>query len=287
VNITVTSAADTAGSADNVTFRYALEHALDGDAITLPPGATITLTSPLPAIDKSITINGNGATLTSNITPSDTSQLLNINATGKTVKISRLHFTGGQVVSTSSSYGGAIYHYAGTLVLESCIFSANQVSGSSYGSGGAIYVRDTATVLGCTFYNNTAGAQGGAIRGGDLITLADNLFFGNTAPKGNVIGGSNFSTKSNGYNVSNKASGISGTDTTNSGYVGNTTTASGTDLFDGTDISFATTGDPTTAPSSATKDSKTLTTLPADFPTTYFDGSERTLPATAGAVAAQ
>jgi hypothetical protein len=97
VPITVSDATDGAGSAENVTLRYALANVADGGVINLPAGQTITLTSPLPAIARSVTINGNGATLTQNgFTPGTTSQLLCINASGKTITISRLHFTGGR-----------------------------------------------------------------------------------------------------------------------------------------------------------------------------------------------
>ena len=70
---------------------------------------------------------------------------------------------------------------------------------------------------------------------------------------------------------------------TYSGYESDTDT---TDLFSFTDIAFATSGDPATKPSSGSN-LKTLTALPEGFPTTYFDGTPRSLPATAGAVASE
>ncbi|WP_215904883.1 hypothetical protein [Leadbettera azotonutricia] len=194
-------------------FREALANALEGDIITLPANGTITLTSVLPVITRSVTIMGNGATLTqSGFTPDSSTQLLYINSTSATVKISQLYFKGGRATSN----GGAIYKSGGTN------------------------------------------------------TLTGNLFFGNTAPNYNVV----YSTAtSGGYNVSDKAAGTASA--TGSGYasvVG--------DLFDVTDITF----DAASKPASAT-DLKTLTTLPPDFPEVYFDGTLRTLPATAGAAA--
>src|SRR4051812_26908743 len=63
----VTDIADTAGSATDVTLRYALNNAQNVDQIAFSSSlissgpATILLTSALPEIDKNITITGLGA----------------------------------------------------------------------------------------------------------------------------------------------------------------------------------------------------------------------------------
>jgi hypothetical protein len=117
---------------------------------------------------------------------------------------------------------------------------------------------------------------------GGSHTITGNLFFGNTATNsGNVVYGTNRAT-SNGYNVSDKTEGTTANLLT-SGYAAN---ANGADLFSVTDITFATSGDPATKPSSGSN-LKTLTALPEGFPTTYFNGTPRSLPATAGAVASE
>jgi hypothetical protein len=132
-------------------------------------------------------------------------------------------------------------------------------------------------VRGCTFYNNSAYRGGAIYRSGGPVNLTGNLFFGNTASNNAHV----FYTTADrtivtiSYNISDKAD---GTAATNSGYTGGTG-----DLFNVTDITFATGTDPTTKPSSSTS-LKTLTTLPGDFPALYFDGTPRTEPATAGAV---
>jgi hypothetical protein len=277
---TVNDTSDAEGSGSSVTLRYALTNIVDGGVINLPAGATITLTSPLPDITRSITINGNGATLTHSMETSESSMLLYIYGAGVVVKISRLHFKNGNL--TGGGFGGAaIRNNVGRLTVESCIFSDNQVTGS--GNGGAIYSSGNAaaslTVLGCTFYNNKA-TNGGAIhRGNGIITLTGNLFLGNTANNGKVVYGTVSSITSGGYNVSDNAAVTGTTAGSGSGYA-----AATGDLFSITDITFATSQDPTTAPSSGSN-LKTLTALPEGFPTTYFDGSPRDIPATAGAVA--
>jgi predicted outer membrane repeat protein len=281
-NFAVNSADDDSGSAEKVTLRYALTNAVEGSTIniTLEGDKTITLKSVLPAITRSVTINGNGAMLTqSGFTASASSQLLYINSTSAVVKISRLHFKGGR----ATSYGGAIRN-TGALTLESCIFNDNQTSLTS-ANGGAIYTTGNLTVLGCTFYKNKSGYRGGAIyRGGGNVTLTGNLFTGNTASSdanGNVVYGVVANITSGGYNVSDKAAGNGTTAGNNSGYAGN---ANSSDVFSVTDITFTTSEDPTTAPSSSSSELNTMSSLPEGFPATYFDGTERAASATAGAV---
>jgi hypothetical protein len=279
--ITVNSTEDTAGSVETITLRYALNSVKDGGSIILPERSVITLTNALPQITKSITIEGNGSTLTSsNI------RLLSISCKTGPVKVSRLHFNGNS--SDSFTGSGRAISADSPLTLESGIFSDNSSGNSSDTHGGAIYQRDTyklggLTVLGCTFYNNkttSTTGYGGAIYSSASATLTGNLFLqNNTSGSGNVWGKS---ISSGGYNVSDGTDGLFALDTENSGYAG----ATG-DLFSVTDITFATNEDPTTAPScSAASNLNTLTALPEGFPTTYFDGTERTLPATAGAMKA-
>jgi hypothetical protein len=196
-------------------LRQALISAADGSRLIFNEGLTVTLLSPLDGIAKNLVIEGNGATLTqSGFTPSAITQLLRI--TGGQVRISRLHFKGGR----TTTYGGAVYTAAsGDLTLESCIFSDNRATGStSTAQGGAVYAAGNLTVLGCTFYGNSAGTQGGAIsRGGtSFLTLTGNVFWGNTAPTYPVLYTSSATGfTSGGFNVSDKAG---GTETSASGW---------------------------------------------------------------------
>ncbi|GHV81026.1 hypothetical protein AGMMS49944_28170 [Spirochaetia bacterium] len=165
----------------------------------------------------------------------------------------------------------------GTLTLESCIFSDNQASSSN---GGAISISgvsgiDNVTIRGCTFYNNSSAGQAGAIRVSTVtVNLTGNLFFGNTAASYPVIHKASGTVTSQGYNVSDKAAGTGNAATGFASVTG--------DVFSVTSITF----DGDSKPSGASADIKTLTggSLPSGFPTTYFDGTSRSLPATAGAM---
>jgi hypothetical protein len=248
-----------------------------GETVILPPGETITLTAPLSAINKSIIIEGNGATLTqTGFTASGTSQLLYINAAAAEVRISRLHFKGGR----ATDYGAAIRN-TGKLTLESCIFSDNQESASS-AWGGAIYTSGNLTVLGCTFYGNSAGTlgntQGGAIyRQNGTLTLTGNIFWENTAKLYPVVYGA---VTSNGYNVSDMAGGTS-PPASASGWVFKTTPSSAADVqLSG--VSFDTGFKPSHG---------SLPVVPASsltgFPALYFDGTNRGTSSAPGAMPAQ
>ena len=139
------------------------------------------------AINKSLTIEGNGVVLTraATWTAGTASQLVTISGGNTVVTISRVHFKDAK----STRYGAAIYNTStgtASLTLESCIFSgnANSATSSSY-HGGAISSSGTLTIRGCTFYGNSTGLQGGAVYfsggSGTTLTLTGNLFYGNTA----------------------------------------------------------------------------------------------------------
>jgi predicted outer membrane repeat protein len=279
--VTVNVFTDGAGSAAAPTLRYALTNAQAGDIITLSgvtAGTTvINLTSALPEITKSLTIVGNGVTLTrasSWTASSGTSQLLRISTAE--VLVRKIHFKDG----LATDHGGAISN-SGNLTLESCIFSGNRTT-VSYAYGGALYSTNTLTIRGCTFYGNTAGSRSGAVyfsASGQTLTLTGNLFYGNTAasmyPVVYVYGTVNAS-----YNVVDAALG------TGSTYAGwDAGTGDKTTLADSDDLTI--TGNPfnTTTFVPVTGLSSILpATAPTDFPTTDFYGATRTFPGAPGAV---
>jgi formylglycine-generating enzyme required for sulfatase activity len=171
--------------------------------VMLGPGAVIELETVLPEITKSLTIEGNGATLTrvEAWSASGTSQLLWISDTTAEVLIRRIHFKNG--LTNDNAWGGAVLN-RGILTLESCIFSGNQAL-SSFGA--AVYSFNTLTVQGCTFYKNTGATLGGAIFfnvSGKILTLRGNLFYGNTAMYYPVVRNQNGSVNAS-HNVVDKA----------------------------------------------------------------------------------
>ncbi|GAB6011743.1 beta strand repeat-containing protein [Viscerimonas tarda] len=277
---TVTGVPITVANADDSgtgSLRQAIADIADGGIISFAPGMagqTIALTTARLEIAKSVTIAGNGVTLDgSGIAAGTNSQILRVSASGKIVTLSGLHFRNGK----ADDYGGAIRNDNGTLNLESCVFSDNQTT-ASVSFAGAIYNNATLNVRGCTFYNNKTGpglSRGGAIYNSDNGTLmiTGNIFYGNTANRGNVVytNGSGTVT-SGGYNVSDKAS--------------------GSDYANDSGFTFAM-GDmqETTLPFNTTTFAPTLASVlivpagVADFPATDFNGAARTFPnGAAGAV---
>lgn len=81
--------------------------------------------------------------------------------------------------------GGAIYWGAVNVFASNCSFINNHVDGGKVVYGGAIYCEGLGSVLNCSFSNNTAGDEGGAIRwhnGNSLIFGC--TFENNTAENG-------------------------------------------------------------------------------------------------------
>jgi predicted outer membrane repeat protein len=253
------------------TLRWALTNAQDGDTIIfndVTPGTTvIELQSALPELTKSVTIEGNGVTLTraASWTSSD-SQLLYIPNGAAEVAIRRVHFKNG-----FAGAGGAIRN-SGILTLESCIFSGNEA-----GSGGAVYSNNTLTIRGCTFYGNISSDRGGAVyfyTYSAALTLEGNLFYGNTAalyyPVALIVSSgtvASYNVIDTGYNSSSGASWSAGTGDTTFTALGISGTPFNTTSF---------------APVSALQ--SVLSSAPTDFPETDFNGNTRTFPGAPGAV---
>jgi hypothetical protein len=270
---TVTNANSGSGS-----LREVLAVADNGDKILFPANGTITLTASLPEITKSIIIAGNGATLTqSGFTATTTSQLLYVSNAAAEVHITRLLFKGGMAANN----GGAIQN-VGKLTLESCVFRDNSLSSGSGKQGGAIRNSGSLTVLGCTFYNNSSagigiGCQGGAIyQASGSLSLTGNIFSGNTANQYTVVRVASGTVASGGYNVSDKAG---GTGATASGWAFSTSPA---DVY----LTDVTIDDSTFEPFSVSDGLPVITSFPAGFPTTYFDGTSRGTSSAPGAMPA-
>jgi hypothetical protein len=145
---------------------------------------TIALGSELPIITDALTITGPGPRILS-ITGSNARRVLNavapltisgirlangftdrgagiaFNSTSGPLNVSDCHFD--QHLATAD--GGAIAMIAGSASIQRCTFTTDQAAGSGgviwYGQGGG---SPTMTITNCTFVNNFASSNGGAIR---------------------------------------------------------------------------------------------------------------------------
>ncbi|WP_461256833.1 chitobiase/beta-hexosaminidase C-terminal domain-containing protein [Treponema sp. R80B11-R83G3] len=266
----ITSNAD----AGEGSLRAAIAAAQDGDTITLnlSGNKTISLKSCID-ITKNIIIEGGSAVITRDSTwPDNISGSFFEIKEGKTVSINRVHFKGGRELNASFGLGGAIYNI-GTLTVTSCIFNDNRAN-----YGGAIYTTSkslSTTVRGCTFYNNTATKWGGAIFvGGGSLFLTGNLFYGNTATDwGPIVDQStavaSAKVYSRGYNVVDKEDGTGKTQCGWTSAEGDQRLGTGS-LSSLTTVPFNVT---TFEPSTTLKNF--ITTTPAGFPSTDFNGATR------------
>jgi len=180
---TVSSTADTNTSG---TLRYCLNNFSGGDTINIPATGTITLTSAMPLIERSVTITGPGANQLT-LSGAGLYPVFEI-ALAPTVSISGLTIANG---STGPAYignaAGGITNNGGSLTVSNVTFSGN-----SGVDGGAIESTSTLTVTGSTFLNNTAPGTasqgyGGAITiNSGTVSVTNSTFSGNSA---NYVGG--------------------------------------------------------------------------------------------------
>jgi len=182
-------------------LRHAISNVVSGSTILIESGVgTIQLKASL-TITKSLTIEGNGTTIT--LDPSFTTPPGGLISpfgydSDVTVTIKRVHFKdikgpGSAIAVIASS------EFLTFVNLESCIFSGNQ----SDSLGGSIIVYSGyLNVKGCTFYGNSSGS-GGAICGFTTsnITLTGNLFYRNGASTTGPVIDSSGTLTSYGYNV--------------------------------------------------------------------------------------
>jgi hypothetical protein len=174
-------------------LRAVITAAKSGDAIVFAPsldGQTITLTSDQLTINKTLDIEGPGASLLA-ISGSDTNRVFAIE--GGAVTIAGLTITHGQ----ANVYGGGVLNHA-NLTLTNDVFADNTAmpgGGSNTIEGGAVNngANSTLTVSNCMFIGNQVFAgpsglvQGGALwnHEGSTATIIDSTFTANRAHGGN------------------------------------------------------------------------------------------------------
>ena len=161
------------------------------NTITFLPAAfsvatTAALDGPLPNISNDMTIRGPGARLLTFERYDGAStpefRIFNIPGGGLNVAISGLTIRNGRV-SGSPAFGGGIFS-ASALTLTDCVIADNQA-----GAGGGVALDNSRGLFsGCTFSNNLASSQGGAINyagNNATLTLLNCTISGNTAQGGN------------------------------------------------------------------------------------------------------
>jgi Chlamydia polymorphic membrane protein (Chlamydia_PMP) repeat len=178
--ITVMNTSDSgAGS-----LRQALADANNDDTIDATGiSGTITLTSGEVLVDKSVTINGPGATNLA-VDGNGVSRVFYIGS-GRTVTIDGLTMTNGNGGSWSS--GGGIYNDHATLTISNSTLSGNSATS---GHGGGIYNdHATLTITNSTLSGNSADFSGGGIyndgsSGSAMLTFTNSTLSGNSAAFG-------------------------------------------------------------------------------------------------------
>ena len=157
-------------------------------------------TNAYPIVQKAVTIDGNGATLSrtvGNVAPFF--RFIQVNTGGITVN--NVTMTGGNVPSGD---GGALLCQSGPLTVSGSTFSGNTAAG---GAGGAIHHRsiEAASISTSTFTNNTVSpsGNGGAIldRSSSGMTLTSVTFTGNSANSGD--GGAVYDSSSGPLHITN------------------------------------------------------------------------------------
>jgi predicted outer membrane repeat protein len=188
-------------------LRQAIANAAPGDTINFAISGQITLTSGPLFIEQDLTITGPGPNALT-ISGNNATEVLNVGDVN--LSISGLTIANG----VTSGSGGAINMFADpstALSLTNCVF-ANDVSLG--GNGGAIETRGDGPVniTDCSFLNNSAPGNGGAIDSpGIFLTVTDSTFFGNSAGNGGAISiGADSASITNCTFDSNSASGEAG-----------------------------------------------------------------------------
>jgi predicted outer membrane repeat protein len=148
------------------------------------------------AIDNRSTMTITASTFSNNYANNNTTSGGAI-CNGGTLTIASTTFSTNSSLGNNGGYGGAIYHYAGTLSVTNSTFYLN----SATTGGGAIYSQGgTVQISNSTFGINaaTSGGGGGALSNAGGSFLIQNSIVANTGYGGNCAG----TITSDGYNLS-------------------------------------------------------------------------------------
>jgi uncharacterized delta-60 repeat protein/CSLREA domain-containing protein len=178
----VSKLADTNDGVCNVdcSLREAISTSAQGDTIKFGLSGTIILGSALPAINKTMVIDGSGQSIT--LDGAKHYRIFNVGEMGD-LTVKKLTFQNGgpatpcEYDTTFSSCGGALYA-DGILTVIDSTFSSNTAS-----MGGAVAVMlGRANIEGSTFASNSSAKSGGAIFNlAGLVSVENSTFYGNAA----------------------------------------------------------------------------------------------------------
>ncbi len=163
----------------------------DADEISLADNATYTLTeydnilvgdNGLPVISTSITITGNGAT----ITRADDALAFRIMAVTGTLALNNLTISNGSISNGSKTYGGAILNNGGTVTLTNSTIIGNHASSAG---GGIVNFGGNVTLTDSTISGNDSDHEGGGISSyyGSTVTVINSTISGNNAAYGGGV----------------------------------------------------------------------------------------------------
>ncbi len=182
-NFNVIDLSDNAGSASDVTLRYAVNNAVNGDSVTFDPsisgpGNTITLSpgnGPL-VLSQSITITGPGA---ANMAISGGGSVQDFAiSNGVTVSITGLTIENGLAAT-----GAGIFN-AGTLSVSNSTITGNHATALA----GGIANGGTLTLTGNSITGNTAASAAGGVGNSGTLTMSGDTISGNSAAAGGGVG---------------------------------------------------------------------------------------------------
>ncbi|MCX7843123.1 MAG: fibronectin type III domain-containing protein, partial [Clostridia bacterium] len=149
----------------------AISSAVPGDTINI--NANINVTSQITISGKSLTINGNGYTLSvpspgvddaGLISPTySTWRVFNLSASGHTITLNNMKIKGGR----PSSDGGAIFNASGTTLNLNYVTVSNSGGSDSYAAGG-IQNQGTVYMKYCSILRNAARYGGGFLNSGTM-----------------------------------------------------------------------------------------------------------------------
>jgi predicted outer membrane repeat protein len=168
----ICSAAITVANANDSgtgSLRDAIANICAGGTITFGGDTTITLTSPSLFVNKSMTIDGAGHSVT--IGGGNTFGVFFVTS-GVTGGLNHLTITDGNALE-----GGGIFN-DGMLTVQNSTFSGNSAPSVA---GGGIYNYGTLTVQNSTFSDNSTIAEGGGIFNDGTLTVQNSTFSGNSA----------------------------------------------------------------------------------------------------------